>query len=44
MGDEGPEARQAAKSEGFGVFPNPSLALQASMARKWSSSEATFAR
>jgi len=34
MGDEGPEARQAAKSEGFGVFPNPSLALQASMARE----------
>ena len=32
-GTKGPEARQAAKPGGFGVFPNPSLALQASMAR-----------
>jgi len=29
-----PEARQAAKPGRFGVFPNPSLALQASMARE----------
>ena len=31
---KGPEARQAAKPGGFGVLPNPSLALQASMTRK----------
>ena len=31
---KGPEARQTAKPGGFGVLPNPSLALQASMARK----------
>jgi len=33
-GTKGSEARQAAKPGGFGVFPNPSLALQASMARE----------
>ena len=33
-GRKGPEARQAAKPGGFGVPPNPSLELQASMARE----------
>ncbi len=43
-GAKGPEARQAAKPGGAGVFPNPSLALQASMARGVSLSNGTVPR